>query len=146
MADIQQIYTDKEKTNLSFPISVAAAIFTGKDKKKSLLAWMNSIPFAATEEDGFFSCDSEENYVFSIVDGTINASALADSLLEKILDYMKTAYLNDALANVSDVGEGQNIVDLDATTNTDNLYVEVYDEDTLSNKKVNLKTFIQSIS
>lgn len=140
------MYTDKEKTNLSFPISVAAAIFTGKDKKKSLLSWMDSIPFAATDENGFFICDSNGNCVFSIVDGTINASALADSLLEKILSYMKISYLNDALANISDVGEGQNIVDLDTTTNIENLFVEVYDGDTLSNKKVNLKTFIQSLS
>ena len=129
-----------------FPQSVASAIFTSKDKKKSLLTWMNSIPFVNTEEDGFYICDSNGNYVFSIIDGKVNAALLDNTLLAKILEYMKTNYLNDALANISDVGEGQNISDLDATTNTDNLYIEVYDADTLSNKKVNLKTFIQSLS
>ena len=129
-----------------FPQSVASAIFTSKDKKKSLLTSMNSIPFVNTEEDGFYICDSNGNYVFSIIDGKVNAALLDNTLLAKILEYMKTNYLNDALANISDVGEGQNISDLDATTNTDNLYIEVYDADTLSNKKVNLKTFIQSLS
>ena len=129
-----------------FPRTLASAVFTSKDKKKSLLEVINNIPIVSTEEDGFFICDSSGNTVFSIVSGKLNAEFFDDTLLAKILEYMKTNYLNDALANISDVGEGQNINDLDGTVNTDNLLIEVYDADTLSNKKVNLKTFIQSLS
>lgn len=144
MAEIIKMLADDKQTQ-QFPQSVAAAIFTDKDKKTSLLSVIESIPFVNTEEDGFYICDSSGNYVFSVIDGKLNALSLDNTLLSAILEYMKVNYLNNALENISDVGEGQNINDLESTTNTDNLFIEVYDEATLLNKKVNLKTFIQSL-
>lgn len=158
MSSMSKIHKIKNKDTgeTILPVSTFDAIFNSNGNKnlnKVLSEILNSIENVSisyilkTLEDGIHFVDSNGYIMVSIDNKGINAATLNPLFGNIILSYIRENYLDEVLSNLvsSNYGDGENINDLDTSTNTDGLFIEVYDSSLNANKKIDLKIYVQSL-
>lgn len=137
--------------NQMLPVTVFDAVKTN-DGSKTLSEVLNSIQPADSTmvkvaESGFYITDSLGNIAFKVDQNGIDASIISDSFSSKIISKLRTSYLDAKLDEIAlqGYGDGENIGDLQPSTNIDGLFVEVFDSATSTNRKINLKDYINTI-